>query len=102
MVIFIDIDKTICYIPDEDNYDDPDYSRAKPMTGNIRKANRLYEEGHEITYWTARGSLTRKDWRAVTEAQLLKWGAKYHYLMLGKPHYDLFIDDKALNVKDWT
>lgn len=104
MVIFIDIDKTICYIPEgpgagEDN---PDYSKALPITGNIRKANRLYEQGHLITYWTARGSKTGKDWESITENQLQTWGVRYHFLKMGKPHYDLFIDDKALNTKDWV
>lgn len=104
MVIFIDIDRTICYIPDGpgSSEDNPDYSKALPMTGNIRKANRLYEEGHEITYWTARGSKTGKDWEGTTRIQLEKWGAKYHHLMMGKPYYDLYIDDKVLNTKDWV
>ena len=26
--------------------------------------------------------------------QLNKWGAKFHELKMGKPAYDLFIDDK--------
>jgi len=29
--------------------------------------------------------------------QLIEWGAKYHQVKLGKPHYDLFICDKAIN-----
>ena len=25
------------------------------------------------------------------------WGAKHHGVVLGKPHYDIFIDDKVIN-----
>ncbi len=30
-----------------------------------------------------------------TNNQLVKWGVKFHKLIMGKPEYDLFIDDKA-------
>ena len=29
------------------------------------------------------------------EKQLKDWGCKYHELIMGKPHADYFIDDKA-------
>ena len=41
------------------------------------------------------------DWSKTTKHQLDSWGVKYHDLKLGKPHYDLFIDDKVLNTNDW-
>jgi hypothetical protein len=34
--------------------------------------------------------------------QLDAWGVKYHELRLGKPVYDLFIDDKAMNPAHWN
>lgn len=71
------------------------------METNIQKANKLYEEGNTIVYWTARGTTTGIDWTDVTRKQLDSWGVKYHDLKLGKPQYDLFIDDKALNTDDW-
>ena len=37
----------------------------------------------------------------LTKEQLNKWGAKHHELRLDKPFYDVFIDDKNINVKDW-
>jgi len=100
-VIFIDIDETICSHPNTNPNQPRAYSQAIPDENNIQKANQLYEEGHRIVYWTARGSLTGQDWTEVTRDQLSKWGVKYHELRLGKPHYDLFIDDKALNTRDW-
>ena len=40
MVIYIDIDETICHSPDV-----PDYTVSYPISKNIQKANKLYEEG---------------------------------------------------------
>ena len=90
--IYVDIDETICFYADE-----RDYVRAKPIVDNIDAINKLYESGNEITYWTARGTTTGICWRKETERQLNQWGAKYHNLHLGKPDYDLFICDKAIN-----
>lgn len=95
MLIYIDIDETICM-----NYIDRDYSHAEPIKENIAKANKLYDEGNTIVYWTARGRTTGIDWREVTEKQFKEWGVKYHELKFDKP-YDLLIDDKALNTEDW-
>lgn len=95
MIIYIDIDETICWTPE-----DRDYSKAVPNADNISKANKLYDQGNTVVYWTARGGGTGIDWRPVTEEQFEKWGVKYHELKFGKP-YDLIIDDRALNAKDW-
>jgi uncharacterized HAD superfamily protein len=96
MVIYIDIDDTICDSPNK-----LDYSKCTPIKENIQKANKLYEEGHTIIYWTARGTQTGLDWTQVTKKQFLDWGVKYHDLKFGKPYYDLFIDDKNINTKNW-
>ena len=72
------------------------------MIENIKKANKLYDDGNTIVYWTARGATTGIDWTDLTAQQLKKWGAKYHELKLDKPFYDLFIDDKVINTEDWT
>jgi len=97
MLIYVDVDETICKAPKG-----KDYSYAEPMPEQIAKINELYDTGeHEIVYWTARGSVTKKDWSYVTRAQLEEWGAKHHRLEMGKPAYDLFIDDKVLNSRDW-
>jgi CMP-N,N'-diacetyllegionaminic acid synthase len=97
MVIYIDIDETICKSPDV-----PDYTTSKPIKRNIAKANKLYDQGHTIVYWTARGTKTGIDWTDVTKAQFKEWGVKYHDLKFGKPAYDLFIDDKNINTRDWN
>ena len=94
--IYIDIDETICVTPE-----DRDYTKSSPILENIKKANALFEEGNKIVYWTARGTVTGLDWSNVTIEQFKKWGVKYHDLKFGKPYYDLFIDDKNMNTKDW-
>lgn len=97
MIIYIDIDDTICYSPDK-----PDYTNSIPNKDNIIKANELYDNGHTIIYWTARGSQTGIDWSEITLTQFKLWGVKFHDLKFGKPYYDIFIDDKNINTIDWN
>tara|TARA_R110000824_G_scaffold27618_1_gene93653 strand:- start:199 stop:513 length:315 start_codon:yes stop_codon:yes gene_type:complete len=94
MVIYVDIDETICNTPE-----DRDYSKSEPMVDRIKKINSLYEKGLTIIYWTARGTGTGIDWRQVTEDQFKEWGVKFHDLKFGKPEYDLFVDDKNINAE---
>ena len=61
------------------------------------EVDKLYDEGHTIVYWTARGSGSGKDWSEVTKEQFKRYGVKHHTLKFGKPVYDLFIDDKNIN-----
>ena len=91
MIIYVDIDNTIC------DTNKTYYENAIPDYNKINHINNLYDKGHEIIYWTARGSKTGKDWKLLTEMQLKKWGAKYTELKLDKPAFDLFIDDKSIN-----
>tara|TARA_R100000008_G_C3434737_1_gene91421 strand:- start:49 stop:378 length:330 start_codon:yes stop_codon:yes gene_type:complete len=95
MVIYVDIDETICYYNEISGV--RDYSKALPIKKNIQKINQLYDQGNTIVYWTARGTTTGKDWSRVTNDQLEKWNVKFHECRLGKPAYDLFICDKAIN-----
>tara|TARA_R110002124_G_scaffold74180_1_gene199099 strand:- start:99 stop:431 length:333 start_codon:yes stop_codon:yes gene_type:complete len=100
-VIFVDIDETICRNPVKNRYIPKDYSQSTPIPENIDSVNKLYDNGHTIIYWTARGTVTGIDWSELTEKQLMNWGCKYHEVRLGKPFYDIFIDDKAINTSDW-
>ena len=92
LIYYIDIDGTICT-----PVDNGEYGKTTPFTDRIEKYNNFYDEGHTVIYWTARGTTTGIDWKSVTEQQLNKWGVKYHELKLGKPYYDVFIDDKSIN-----
>lgn len=94
MLIYVDIDGTIC---NSDN----GYENAIPIKSNIEKINKLYDNGHVIIYWTARGQVTGKNWKDLTILQLNKWGCKYHDVIMGnKPAYDLLIDDKTIKIDD--
>jgi hypothetical protein len=96
MIIYVDIDNTICKTPETG-----EYWLAQPLYDRIAKINDLYDRGNVIIYWTARGTRTGQDWRELTEKQLSKWLVKYHELKLGKPVYDLFIDDRNVNAETY-
>jgi len=78
-VYLIDIDGTVC--DDIKNENSHLYSTAKPYTNSRETLNKWYEEGHIITFFTARES---KD-REVTEKWLNDNGFKYHGLIMDKP-----------------
>ena len=96
MIYVVDIDGTIC------NTENGEYTKSKPILCRIKKINDLYDEGHKIIYMTARGAVTKIDWRDHPAQQLKEWGCKYHELDVGnKLHYDLWIDDKAINSEEF-
>ena len=96
MVVYVDIDETICYYENK-----REYPLALPIKENIAKINKLFNDGHHIKYWTARGSVTGINWDIITRNQLEKWGCKYHDLSVGeKPHYDLLICDKTKRIEE--
>ncbi len=94
-VYYVDIDETICNTPE-----DRDYTKSEPINEHIGLINRLYDEGNQIVYWTARGCKSGIDWYEHTEKQLKGWGAKYHELRCDKPFYDLFIEDKSCIIEE--
>lgn len=89
-----DIDGTLCS-------KDCQYEDAKPFKNVIDHLNNLYDEGNTIILFTSRGTVSGNNWRALTEEQLGRWGVKYHELLMGKPHADVFIDDRAKNIDVW-
>jgi hypothetical protein len=103
--ILVDIDETIAY------YDGPrTYDQAIPNKDHIKIVNDLYDQGHYICMWTARGGseASKKAGRCYydfTEQQLKSWGVKFHELSTGskgnyiKPAADLVIDDKAMTIE---
>lgn len=95
MKIYVDIDNTIC------KTNGIDYSKASPLENNIKKINKLYDQGNHIHYWTARGTVTKINHYDLTKKQLDLWGCKYHYLSVGeKPAYDLLICDKTKRIEE--
>jgi len=97
--ICFDLDGVICKT--KKNY----YSTAQPIKSNIKKINTLYDNGNYILVYTARFMgrsnndpvKAKKKGYSLTQKQLNKWGLKFHKLLMGKPSYDIIIDDKAIN-----
>ena len=98
MKYIFDIDGTVCSLTNGD------YENAQPFQSRVEKINKLYEAGHHITFFTARGMGRTNDNREaaismfynLTLTQLTKWGLKFHRLVLGKPSGDVYIDDKGV------
>ena len=96
MNIFIDLDNTLCVT------EDSNYTESKPIDNRIKKVNKLKDEGNKITIWTARGQTSGIDYTELTTRQLNEWNVQYDTLMMGKPSYELYIEDKSKNVdKYW-
>lgn len=99
MKFVVDIDGTICTI------NELGYENAQPIKERIEKLNKLYDSGHTVVYFTARGmgrtndneEEARKLFYDMTKKQLELWEVKYHILLLGKPSGDIYIDDKGIN-----
>lgn len=91
----VDLDGTLC------DTLDMDYNKSIPIKENIEKINKLYDASNTIVIQTARGYRTKINWRELTEYQLKTWGVKYDILLFDKPDADIYIDDKALNARDW-
>jgi len=105
----VDIDGTIC-TPTIGR----DYHKAEPWQDRIKVLNKLYDEGNHIIYFTARAmgrfsghshyiasEKAKEVLFDLTKQQLNDWGVKYHELIMGKPHADLFIDDKGMECNDF-
>ena len=98
MIYIVDIDGTIA------NTENSDYKNSKPMLCRIRKINELYDQGHTIVYYTARGLKSgrgEKYYRPITEYQLEEWGCKYHDLWFKEHDATHYIDDKALRPEEF-
>ena len=98
MIYCFDIDGTICSKVEKSKYE-----MAKPFEDIVETINNLYDEGHEIIFMSARGSVSKKDYSKLTRTQLDQWGVRYHKLLMNtKPNADIFIDDKGMNITDFV
>lgn len=97
MIYCFDIDGTICTLRTQS-----DYEQAEPFSEMIDLINKLHASGHYIKMYTARGCTSGIDHTRLTIDQLGQWGVKYDELIMNKkPHYDLLVDDKAINAEDF-
>tara|TARA_E500000178_G_C16956601_1_gene723995 strand:+ start:430 stop:783 length:354 start_codon:yes stop_codon:yes gene_type:complete len=98
--ICFDIDNVICKTKNSN------YKKSKPILLAIKKINQLYKKNYIILF-TARFMgrtnnnvlKAKKHGYSLTKKQLKKWGVKYHQLIMGKPSYDLIVDDLAIYFK---
>ena len=105
MRICIDIDGTICHLrkPFET------YKDLKPIEGAVDKLKNFRSQGHYIILHTARhmktcqgniGQVIARQSHTLTD-WLSKHGFEYDELWFGKPHADIYIDDKAYKFQNW-
>lgn len=91
-----DLDNTLCVSEGDD------YEKSTPMVERITTVNSLFHAGNHIIISTARGSLSGLDLSHLTKQQLKEWGVNYHELWFQKPYADFYVDDKAINDKDFN
>jgi len=89
---FIDLDNTLCLTKNSE------YETSQPIIERIQFVNKLKSEGNHITIWTARGATSGIDHKAITLKQLNEWNIQYDELLMGKPNYDVYLDDKSFNI----
>lgn len=98
--IFFDIDNTICSTKGSD------YKNSKPKKKMIKLVNKLYER-NKIIFYTSRymGRFKSNKTKVLSKynltlKQLKNWNVKFDKLIMCKPRYDIFIDDKVFNNKE--
>uniref|UniRef100_A0A6C0B6D9 Cupin domain-containing protein n=1 Tax=viral metagenome TaxID=1070528 RepID=A0A6C0B6D9_9ZZZZ len=89
---FIDLDNTLCVTSNSE------YEFSQPIIERIQLVNKLKLEGNHITIWTARGTTSGIDHKNLTLKQLNEWRIQYDELIMGKPNYDVYLDDKSFNI----
>lgn len=93
-----DIDNTLVHT------EGSDYNNSTPIQHRIDRVNCLFNEGHTIYLFTARGMASGRNLWALhelTAKQMDQFGIKHHGIIMGKPDVDLFVDDKAISVREW-
>ena len=100
-IICFDIDNVVCSTKSSN------YKKSKPNKNAIFKINELFDKGHEIILFTSRfmgrtKQNKKKSYQLgynLTKKQLKNWGVKYNKLIMGKPSYDLIVDDLSIYFK---
>ena len=104
-ILCFDLDNVICKTTSSN------YKKSLPIKNNIKLINYLYDNGYIIKIFTARYmgrnndniQKAKKAGLSFTKKQLLRWSLKYHKLIMGKPSFDIYVDDKNLEFKkDWA
>ena len=102
--VVFDLDGTICYL----NPDNKDYRNCIPYPQAIQTINDLRKKGIRVILQTARHMRSK----SANEGEILadlgylynwldKWNLTFDEIRLGKPHADIFIDDKGYRHTSW-
>lgn len=86
MRIAVDFDQTLW-----------DRHRGGIIEGAADAMRRLKDDGHELIIWTARPDYTTFEIGKLLEAE----GVPFDFILGGKLHYDVLIDDKARQFDGW-
>ena len=105
LTVCFDIDGVLCSLTSGD------YDKAAPNAEAIALVNDLYARGVRIILHTARfmgrtkgdSDAARRLGQDLTQKQLTEWGVRFHELHMGKPSYDVVIDDRSVFFEnDWA
>lgn len=95
-IICFDLDNVICKTKNNN------YKFSQPDKTAIKIVNDLHDKGYYIKIFTARYMGRSKENKKKvlkknqeTRNYLKKWGLKFDKLIMCKPSYDIFVDDKA-------
>ncbi len=93
LTIMVDLDGVICT-------EEPTFERplAQPLPGAREALAQLKAAGHTIVVYTARGWAEYK----ATRQWLDDHGMSYDALHMGKPIAHVWIDDRALQFRNWS
>jgi len=104
MTVCFDLDGVLC------NQTTGDYENAIPNREAIAVVNELADRGVRIIIHTSRfmGRAgndpveARRQGYELTSKQLAGWGVRFDELILGKPRYDIVVDDRSVFFEpDW-
>tara|TARA_B100000925_G_scaffold289724_1_gene273269 strand:- start:41 stop:415 length:375 start_codon:yes stop_codon:yes gene_type:complete len=105
LIFCFDIDNTIC------KTNGASYKKSYPIKKNIQSINNLYKKGHYIKIFTSRYmgrtnsniKKAKKLGYEKTLKQLKSWGLNFNKFIMGKPRFDVYVDDKNLGYKkNWA
>src|SRR5690242_12230627 len=106
MRIAIDLDGVICTVksPMES------YESVQPLAGAVERLRELRKAGHYVIITTARNMATCesnvgkvvKNVGKITLDWLDRHGVEYDEIYFGKPHAEVYLDDRAVRFSDWS
>ena len=92
MIIVVDLDGVIC--TEEKTFERP---LAQPVSGVREALKLLRSQGHTVLVYTSRSWAEYR----MTADWLQRHSIEYDALIMGKPIYDVWVDDRAIRFQGW-